>query len=206
VKTLKNLTILIVLGILIIAGCVSTPQAQPSQNQTVPKASCRNVTEQQPYITEVCNDIQVTKQVCGMRDIPYDYHKMTTINLCLSDGNCSGKPLGDCQVCTTAMTRCGIIITNNDKQASGAWGVAANFTVKGGGFNMNPVTKVIAPNESAEFDFQQMYTPGNPISSANCVVGLVSAPKVDDCHDETRIASECENVTKYKQVDKQVCE
>jgi hypothetical protein len=51
-----------------------------------------------------------------------------------------------------------------------------------------------------------MYTPGNPISSATCVVYLISAPKVDECHDETRTTQECSNVTRYRAVETQVCE
>jgi hypothetical protein len=105
-----------------------------------------------------------------------------------------------------AMTRCGLIITNNDLKSAGTWSVGANFTVTGGGFIMNPVSKSLAPNESYEFDFQQMYTPGSPPSSATCNVFLISAPKIDDCHDETRTTSECKDIVKYNTTQKQVCE
>ena len=164
------------------------------------------VSEQQPYLEETCSDVSVTKPVCGIRALPYDMHNLSTLHLCVNDGECVGKPLGDCQTCSRAMTRCGILLSNDDKKSSGAWVVGANFSVSGGGFIRDPITKTLAPGESYEFDFEQMYTPGNPISSATCTVFLISAPKVDDCIDETRTTTECKNVTKYQAVERQVCE
>jgi hypothetical protein len=199
--------ILSILAMLFVAGCVSPPSILQPQNATpAAEKTCHTVSEQQPYGEVECKDVSVTNQVCGLRALPYDMHNLSILHLCVDDGGCVGLPLGDCQSCTRAMTRCGLLITNDDNKSSGVWVVGANFTVTGGGFIVNPISKTLGPGESYEFDFQQMYTPGNPISSASCAVYLMSAPKVDDCHDETRTSQECLNVTKYKTVERQVCE
>jgi hypothetical protein len=207
VNGLRFVLVVPLIAMLVIAGCVTPPivGTQPGANASAEK-KCHTVSEQQPYLEESCNDVSVTKPVCGTRALPYDMKNISILHLCVDDHNCVGNPLGDCQVCTRAMTRCGTIITNKDNKSSGTWVMGANFTVTGGGFIRDPVSKTLGPGESYEFDFQQMYTPGNPISSASCNVYLVSAPKVDDCHDETRVTKECQNVTKYKTVERQVCE
>jgi hypothetical protein len=201
--------ILSTIAVLLLAGCISNPSLplQPLQpfNQSLTGPVCHNVSHQVSYVEPVCNDVSVTTQVCGSRALSYDLVNVTPIHLCVSDGNCSGRALGECRECTMAMTRCGVIITNNDLKSSGTWVVDANFTVSGGGFNMNPVTKTIAPNQSSEFDFQQMYAPGSPPSSAVCNVALSSASTVNDCHDETRTTSECKDVTFYNTTVSQVC-
>jgi len=201
VNHLRNLLALSIL-ILLVAGCVSSPSGpQPASNES----NCRNVSAQVPYQESNCTNVSITTQVCGSRALPYRMVNITRIDLCVSDGSCTGLPLSQCNACSRAMTRCGVIITNDDTNESGTWVVGANFTVSGGGFINNPVSKSLDPNESFEFDFQQMYTLGPSPSSATCDVFLVSAPKADDCHDVTRMETECTNVTAYNSTETQVC-
>ena len=202
VKHLRNLLALSIL-ILLVAGCVSSPPPQAPSASNV--SNCSNVTAQVPYQISNCTNVSVTSQVCGSRALPFHMVKITPIDLCVSDGTCVGLPLSQCDACSRAMTRCGVMITNDDANESGAWVVGANFTVSGGGFINNPVSKTLAPNQSYEFDFQQMYTLGTSPSSATCDVFLVSSPTVNDCHDETRMQTECTNVTVYNTTETQVC-
>lgn len=203
---MRYLAMISLVFVLLVAGCVSKPVIPtPNLTPSIPHI-CHTVTEQVPYVDLECKPVSMTNTICGIRALPYDAHPITTIHLCVTDDECVGKPLGDCQGCSRAMTRCGLLIENKDAKSSGTWTVGANFTVTGGGFMKDPVTKTLAPNESYEFDFQQMYAPGQPISSAICKVFLITAPKVDDCHDETREINDCKNVTKYTTIQKQVCQ
>ncbi len=198
---MRNLLILSI-AILLVAGCVSSPSGQPSASNA---SNCTNVSTQVPYQESNCTNLSVTTQVCGTRALQYHMVNVTRIDLCVSDGSCTGLPLSQCTACSRAMTRCGLIITNDDANESGTWVVGANFTVSGGGFINNPVSKSLAPNQSSEFDFQQMYTLGPSPNSATCDVFLVSAPIVDDCHGETRMQTECTNVTVYNETETQIC-
>jgi hypothetical protein len=194
---------LCVLAILLAAGC--TGISVPSQEQAPAAASCRNVTEQKPVVSEQCSQVQSTEQVCGLRKLPYTVASPPKLDICIIDGDCVGKPLSQCPGCTTAMTRCTLIIKNDDPQKSGTWKVGANFTLLKSGFNKDPISITIRPNETAAFDFQQIYGPGDPVNSATCNISISEEAVVEDCHQETRPKTECRNVTTMTTVSRQVC-
>jgi len=98
-----------------------------------------------------------------------------------------------------------MVITNNDDR-SGTWTVGANYSLGDSGFIKDPITHTIGPNESATFDFHQIYVPGYPVNSASCELYIMDEPIIDDCHEETRIKRDCTNVTTFVTVEREVCE
>jgi len=201
---LRTLMLSGILALLLLAGCAALP-LQPETGEPVLKV-CRNVSEQKPVIIEKCGEVSTTEQVCGARKLPYDATRLPRIDLCIMDGPCVGRPLSECDSCTNAMTRCTLVIENEDAQKAGTWTVAANYTFGNFGFNKDPITAVIKPNETFAFDFQQIYAPGHPVTSAICNISVVAEAVVDDCHEETRTKTECKNVTANATILTEVCE
>lgn len=191
---------------LFMAGCATPDEggAQGAGGTDVPE--CRTVTEVRPVLQEECGNFSYTEPVCGVRKLNYSLTWHPGVDLCISDGVCVGQPLGDCQACTKAMSRCILEITNNELQKSGTWTVGANYTLGKAAFLKDPISMEIGPGESAKFDFNQIYNPGSPISSAVCALFVASEPTVDDCHEETRVRSECKNVTTNTTVEREVCQ
>jgi hypothetical protein len=199
---LKTLMLLSVFAILLLAGCTAPNISGPTQ----PAAqNCSKVTEVKPVTTQQCSNISTTEQVCGVRKLPYGVVHLPKIDLCVVDDACIGKPLSQCNICTTAMTRCTLAIQNLDSQESGTWTVGASYKIGNAGFNKDPITQTIKPNETFAFDFQQMYAPGYPTNSASCNVTITAEATVNDCHGETRNTVECKNVTTNASVETIVC-
>jgi hypothetical protein len=204
VAMLKYLILLTALMVLV-AGCtlpVGTQEQKPAdeKNQT-----CTTVSQLVPSTEEKCSNITYTEPVCQRRKLNYTTNALDQIDLCSSDGACTGKPINECYTCTKALTRCQLVIKNLDGKRQGTWTAGANFTLKSGGFVKDPVTISIGPNESEIFDFQQIYVPDSLRYPAICKVYVLDVPTVEDCHEETRTRRVCSNVTEYKSVDKKVC-
>ncbi len=199
---------LILLGIIAIflVGCAGPIELPPEQPPGEEERRCTTVTEQVPFIEEECANVSYTEQVCERKKLQYTSTSLPRVDLCISEGPCSGKPLSECPGCLNAMTRCQLVLTNNDESKSGSWTVGADFTIGNFGFVKDPITHTIGPKESATFDFHQIYNPGYPINSALCELYVLKEPVVDVCHEETRTRHECTNVTKYTTVEKEVCE
>jgi hypothetical protein len=204
----KVIFILGILAFLMIAGCTTTPASKPSEEKPQPQKNqtCRTVTEGVPVVTEECGEVAYTEQVCSVRKLNYSFKLLPQVDLCISDGGCVGKQLGDCQGCVKAMSRCIMQITNTESEKSGTWSVGANYTLGNFGFHKDPITHSIGPNETVAFDFNQIYTPGYPISSATCTLAVASEPSAEICVGHTRTTTECMNVTKTQNVSKEVCQ
>jgi hypothetical protein len=204
----KVIFIIGILAFLVIAGCTTTPESKPPEQKPQPQKNqtCRTVTEEVPVVKEECGEVAYTEQVCSMRKLNYTQKMLPKVDLCISDGVCTGKPLGDCQGCAKAMTRCILQITNLESEKSGTWSVGANYTMGTFGFNKDPISHSIGPNQTSDFDFNQIYTPGFPISSATCTLAVVSEPSAEECIGHTRTTTECRNVTKTESVSKEVCQ
>jgi len=205
---LRNLVIFGLILALLLAGC-TTQQVQPTpQPKPTPQTGkiCRNITEQIPIVSEVCENVSYTENICGIRKLNYSTLNPIKIDLCISEGACSGMPLGDCPSCQQAMSRCMLIVQNKEDQKSGMWSVGANFTIGTFGFNKDPITSYIGPNENHTFDFNQIYVPGDPISSAVCSLSILSDPTIEECHQETRPKLVCRNETVMESVQKEVCQ
>ncbi len=205
------LTKAIVLGIialLLAAGCIQVPSGgTPSQQPPpAPTQTCRNVTTVTPVITEQCGNVSYTIPVCTLRKLNYSTSLRAKVDLCISDGPCNGQPLGQCEGCTSAMSRCVMDIKNNEPLQSGTWTVGANYTLGTAGFIKDPITATIDPNSSFAFDFHQIYNPGSPINSADCLLQVIKEPTIEDCHQETRTRVDCANVTSNSTTTTQVCE
>jgi hypothetical protein len=193
---------------LVVSGCISPPagqQGNPQPNQTANK-TCRTVIDEVPDTKEQCGDITFSEPVCNMRNLNYSVTRPPKVDLCISDGVCLGKPLGDCQGCAKAMTRCILQVHNTESQKTGSWTVGANFSIGNFGFNKDPITRTIGPNQTADFDFNQIYTPDYPINSASCSLAVISEPTIEDCIQVTRTKTECRNVTSTTKIQREVCE
>ncbi len=205
---MRIIFVLGILAFLMVAGCTTTPLSKPPDQKppVEENETCRTVTEQVPVVKEECGEVAYTEDVCSMRKLNYTVRMLPVTDLCISDGVCTGKPLGDCQQCTKAMTRCVMQITNEEHEKSGTWSVGANYTMGNFGFEKDPITHTLAPNETVDFDFNQIYMPGFPISSAICTLAVVSEPSAETCIGHTRTTTECRNVTKTETVEKEVCQ
>ncbi len=195
------------LAVLLAAGCVQMPSTSPTnQPPTTPVQVCRNVTTVTPVTQLECGNVSYTVPVCQLRTLNYTSTRNPNVDLCIGDGPCTGSPLSQCQTCSQAMTRCVMVIRNNEPVESGTWSVAANFTLGSAGFIKDPITETIPPNGSFAFDFSQIYTVGNPINSAVCNLWIVKEPTIQDCHQETRTRVDCNNVTTNTSSTSQVCD
>jgi hypothetical protein len=99
-----------------------------------------------------------------------------------------------------------LMIQNLESQYPGTWSVDANYTIKDYGFNKEPITHTIGANTSQVFDFNQIYNPGNPITSAICTLVVSVEPIIQECVEVTRAKTECKNVTKTVTTQQQVCD
>ncbi|MFH0885114.1 MAG: hypothetical protein V1861_05380 [Candidatus Micrarchaeota archaeon] len=205
---MKVLFIIGILAFLLIAGCITAPVSkppepipQPPENQT-----CHTVTEVVPVVKEECGNVTYAEQVCEVRKLTYTQKILPKVDLCISDSGCVGKSLGSCPGCSKAMTRCIMQITNTESQKSGIWSVGVNYTLGDYGFYKDPITHTIGPNETVDFDFDQIYNPGSPINSATCSFAVVLEPSAEDCIEYSRTRAECNNVTKNVSVAKEVCQ
>lgn len=208
VNPLTKAIVLGLIALLLAAGCIQVPSGTPPSTQQPPAVTqtCRNVTTVTPVITEQCGNVSYTIPVCSLRKLNYSISLKPKVDLCIGDGVCNGQPLGQCQQCSSAMSRCVMIIKNNEPTQSGSWTVGANYTLGTAGFNKDPITATIDPNSTYEFDFYQIYTPGYPINSADCQLLVVKDPSIEDCHEETRARVDCANVTANSTSTTQVCE
>lgn len=206
---MRNIIILGLLITLLMAGCVQPPVVTPQEQEQVEEQEeevCSTITEDVPTVVEVCEDVEYTDQVCGKRELDYTVTNVPKVDLCVRDGPCVGLPLRNCTSCSKAMTRCVLIVKNDDLKKSGTWSVSADYSVQGAGFIKEPIAQEIRPNESFAFDFFQIYVPEQPLTSATCKLWVDKAPVIDDCHEETTIKEVCENVTTVDKVTKTVCQ
>lgn len=193
---------------LFIAGCASPPQAQPPgpSPTPAPTKTCRTVTTQVPFTETKCGDITYIEPVCGLRKLNYTVTLLPKVDLCTIDGPCAGEELSQCQHCTKAMTRCVMVIQNEEPVQSGEWKVAANFTLQNAAFNKDPISMTIEANQTAAFDFHQIYDLGQPINSASCELKVMQEPTVQDCVQQQKTKYECQNVTSMRNESRQVCD
>ncbi len=194
--------------IILLFGCVSSPKEKLPTNSSPSSKSqhCKTVIDSVPTTTTECGNISVTEKVCGMRKLNYTLLEVPKIDLCVDDSSCSGKPITQCaSQCSKVMTRCAILIHNTDLKIPGTWMVTANYTIGNYGFQKDPISKYILPNQSFAFDFYQIYQPNPSIGSASCTLYVLSDPLIEDCHEETRPKVECSNVTHITDVEREVC-
>jgi len=194
---------------LMLAGC--TTPAQPSgtadQGSTTQPVTCRMVQVQETGLVEECGPVSYTETVCGKRTLESDVTLLPKVDICSIDGPCSGLSIDECSSgCTKAMTRCVMVIKNLEDSKSGEWKVGANFTIPNAAFLKDPQALTIRPGETGTFDFYQFYSPGIPITTAECNVFVMEEPQIEDCHDETRTKDECAEVEKPVTVMREVCE
>ena len=200
---------LMIIGLLLILafGCVTQPATTPPETKPpVTQKTCHNVTELVPITTQECGNVSYSEEVCANRKLSYVATREPKVDLCIVDGPCVGNPLGECPGCSKAMTRCVLIIHNEEAQKSGTWTATANFTLGSAGFNKEPITQTIAANESEMFDFFQIYTPGSPTNSASCTIAVTGEPVIEDCIQEMRTKTECTNVTRNNTNTREVCQ
>ncbi len=164
------------------------------------------VVDEVPETKEQCSDVSFTEPSCGVRLLNYSITRLPKVDLCISDGECLGKPLGDCQNCVKAMTRCVMRVQSLEPQKTGTWSVGANFSFVNYGFEKEPITRTIGPNQSADFDFNQIYTVNYPVNSAVCNLAVISEPLIEECVQVSRTRTDCRNVTTTKSVPREVCE
>lgn len=199
------------LFVLLSAGCLGPTEAQPEETPAPgpvpePSVTCTTVSELVPFEEEQCSNLTVFEPVCERKELNFSTIKLEPVHLCSSDGACTGKPLNECFTCSKAMTRCRLVVTNLDEDKPGVWKAGANFSIGNAGFIKESVSSMIGPGENYTFDFFQIYTPENLRIPASCEVFIIDIPEVEVCKDVIHTQEECLNVTKYKTVDKQVCQ
>lgn len=195
--------------ILFLAGCTSPPPPTPPSQQPQPASpakTCRTVIDQIPHTETKCGEFSFSEPVCGLRKLNYSMTLLPKVDLCTIDGPCAGEELSECQHCGKAMTRCVMVIKNEETVQSGTWVVGANYTLGNAMFLKDPISILIAPGESAAFDFNQIYDLGQPINSASCELFITKEPTVQDCITQQKSKYECRNVTEIQNVSRQVCE
>jgi hypothetical protein len=99
-----------------------------------------------------------------------------------------------------------MVIKNEEQVQSGIWIVGANYTLGNAMFIKDPISITIDANESAAFDFNQIYDLGQPTNSASCEVFIMKDPTVQDCIQQQKTKYECQNVTQIREESRQVCE
>lgn len=206
---MKLSVLAVIVVMLFIAGCASPPQGQTPPTTpptTTPTKTCRTVVDQIPYTDTRCGDVSYTEPVCGLRKLNYSTILLPEVDICMIDGPCAGSELSECQHCTKAMTRCVMVIKNEEPVQSGQWSVGANYTLGNAMFLKDPITLTIEANHTAAFDFNQIYELGEPANSASCKLFVVKEPTIIDCVQQTKSKYECQNVTMYRNESRQVCE
>lgn len=194
---------------IVAVGCISmtAPQGPATPGTETPNKTCHMATIQTPVTSEQCDDVTFTDQVCGKRKLNYTTSYSPRVDLCVEDGTCVGKPVGECPTpCTKVMSRCIMTIENRDSAKSGTWIVGATFSIKNAGFIKEPITQYIGPGQKGAFDFYQIYAASGALNTATCNLTIKSEPFIDDCHDEARIRRNCQNITTFKTTQQQVCQ
>ncbi|MFH2101025.1 MAG: hypothetical protein ABII71_02975 [Candidatus Micrarchaeota archaeon] len=196
---------------LLFFGClnpevVTPPPGVPvSQPPLLP--GCKIVTITEPYEETVCYNITYTDEVCERKALEYSVSQISTVDLCTSDGGCVGKDISTClNICQSAMKRCRMNLTNLDDTSAGVWVVGANFTTGKVGFDKEPTSAYIKAGDTFTFDYSQLYSLGLYGNSMACSLFVVGAPVVDVCHMESRDDTQCDEITRYKTVEREVCE
>jgi len=202
---------LILFGIfaIILFGCLgqTSPESSNQESNEPEGQECHFVTTQVPVTEEKCEDVSFTEPICETRALNYTITPLSQTDICISGESCVGQSVYTCfSNCRKVMTRCVLIITNDDKIHSGSWTVGANYTIGNYGFIKDPIIQVIKPGESSTFDFHQIYTLGVPPTTAQCNVYLVTPAVIEDCYEVTRTTQECVDVTTYVDEQTEVCE
>lgn len=201
--------------LILIAGCIQTPSGMPGQDGSTGdtngdgKVECRTVYVEEPYVEEVCAEVTYSEPECVEKELNYTAGPITKTNLCVADGECTGKDIfgeGCLYQCSGAMQRCRMNITNEDPKLAGIWVVGATYSYGGASFVKNPQSVEIEPGETHSFDFEQMYQLGSPPALASCSLYVVHPVVVKDCIEVQKTKIDCENVTKTRIVQEEVCD
>lgn len=198
------------LFMLILAGCVTPPTYQPPVTDGRPDdgevSECKTVITEEPYTEEVCSQITYTEEECEMKELNYTSTTIAMTDLCVEDGPCVGKDLFECiRTCKRAMKRCKMNITNTDKY-EGTWVAGATFGYNGAAFVKNPISAIIDPGKTYTFDFYQIYTLGDPPSTATCSVTVLYPAITKVCLNIEKTGTRCENVTRMRAIETEVCD
>lgn len=201
----------VVFALMLVLGCISpVPPFQPPENVTVSSIvpSCKTVITSESYNDTVCQDVSKMEEVCSIRELNFTVSNIVKTELCINQDLCAvSDAFGNCIVyyCSRGTTRCSVNITNTDPQKIGEWSVVGIFKIDSATLNQNPVTKRILPLETTNFDFQLLYDMDINQKKPTCNVSVIAAPKTQDCTFVTRLNEECQQVPKYRDVEKQVC-
>ena len=200
--------------LILIAGCIQTPEvgvvngAQTTGSGTSSIPECKTAYVEEPYTVEECKNVTYTEPVCKEKELEYTAGPIVKTDLCTADSDCTGKTLiGECiYQCSGAMKRCRMNITNNDPQLTGTWVLGATFSYSDASFVKNPQTITIKPGQTATFDFEQLYQLDQKYNIASCTVYVLHPTVVDECINVVKTEMLCENVTKTRIVQEEVCD
>lgn len=208
---MKKIFITAVILSFLLFGCMGLGEesAVPNESEEPAGVQCRNETIVTPYVEEVCNDVEYQEEECEYIVLNYTVSDVISVDLCTKDGDCVGKSIYDEECvgkCSQAMKRCIMNITNEDDNKAGMWKVGATFTHGDASFRKNPETALILPGETYAFDFSQIYSMGDPPTSATCGINVIEPPTVQNCIMVTKMTTVCTNVTKYITQTTEICE
>lgn len=176
--------------ILFLAGCTGqTQQGSTSGQQTAfgqntqsQQPSCRMITEQQPYYEQECQSIPYTDRECENVELKYTRGDTR----CYTEGW-----LGDWRVSSCT-------VTNLDDE-EGTFEAFAGLSIDGQKIGDEESEKIY-PLQSHTFEYKLK------ASGSGCYCYLTKIPTKEECRDVLKTRQECNTVTRYRTVEREVCD
>jgi len=160
-------------------------------------------TEQEPYYAQECEQVPVMGEECT--SVKINYQKGDTIfdTECLENDLCLSwiGPICVEYGCSRARRTCTVPITNLDYLESGVWSVGLNFHY-GDVVEKAPISKQVAPRETAYFVFTYTFEQGTSQSTPACTAYVSKEAYKDVCEPVINYEQRCTTVTNYRMVTK----
>lgn len=202
---LRHLWTICIFMIILSAGCVVLPSGPPDETNISTPKTCRIIQTDQPVTTQECTNYTQTTTNCDDRPMNYSIIAFSENTLCTTGGSCANELLESCSKCSVAVSRCIMTIKSDEKKETGTITVGANFTLPGGAFIKEPISKTFNHGANHTFDFYQIYNLEKPIITAKCNLYVIGTPTVKECKDITKIESDCKPVTRIEKIQTEVC-
>lgn len=194
---------------MLLAGCIESQETNSKNwNKTeLQMQNCRLVEQEVPYTERVCKNLTENREECKTIELSYKVSNVEEYDICMTGDGCAGKNLSQClMVCTRANKRCVIQITNTDK-VKGRWSAGATFIQGNAVFIKNPQIQEIMPGETKKFDFIHIYDISvGRVTTTICTIQLIYPATAEDCKTITEQVEICENITKTKIEEKEICD
>ncbi len=172
----------LIFGSLLLFSPYSSSNVNSQSPQTQSQSKCRIVTAQEPYQEQKCQTVPYTDKVCD--NIQLKYTRGATV--CTKEGW-----IGD-----WAVSSCSIA---NLDDIAGLFTVNVGVIVNGQK-NGETSQQTIYPYQSQTFQYRVK------ASASDCYCNEINIPTKQVCKDVIKTRQDCQTVTKYNTVQKEVCE